>query len=632
MKPLKRVLMLGLLLFTCVLPASGQRHYRFTSLSGPYDGWPYTTWSFVDGMNNQGQVIGQLFFYNDNSGNPFWFNACVWDNGQFYVLPDYASSQPTQGWSVPFAINDAGQIVGSGGTTDPNTGYCSIWQNGAISRLNPGNYTDIGPYKINNAGQMLCSEIGADHYLIRTCLMQNGVVTDFGDFGTDPAGRRYVQANALNDAGQVVFDAIIFDANHFGSPKHAFLWDNGVLTDLSGFQTTGNVEGSSATGINASGQVIGCSSFPPDVNGNSSVASFLYDHGKVTNLGYLAQDGTGFYNTQAKFINNLGDVVGIGEVWDVSASNSSPIFNWHQGAIYDVSKLVPPSLDFWFDDIKGFNDQGQITGNGNSADKLPTGYLLTPIAGSDFNGDGNADLVWQNQNSGDVATWTMNGATPVAGVSLAGSVGTEWKAVAAPDLKLDGNAGLLWRNMQTGALAFWHLKGTAFADAEVIAASVPLEWNLVGTGAFHKAGDTDLVWQDTKTGAVAVWIMNGTKVTTAAMISGGLDVNWQVVGVADLDGDGQDDLLFQNRVTGDVAYWKMNGTTFVKGDMIATGVPLDWQVGGFGDLNNDGYADIVWHNRATGDVYAWLMQGTTVKQGLPVASGVGTDWKLVGPR
>ena len=44
----------------------------------------------------------------------------------------------------------------------------------------------------------------------------------------------------------------------------------------------------------------------------------------------------------------------------------------------------------------------------------------------DFNGDGFADILWQN-SSGAVAIWEMNGATPLA-TTIIGNPGPTWHA------------------------------------------------------------------------------------------------------------------------------------------------------------------------------------------------------------
>jgi hypothetical protein len=47
----------------------------------------------------------------------------------------------------------------------------------------------------------------------------------------------------------------------------------------------------------------------------------------------------------------------------------------------------------------------------------------------DFNGDGYADILWQNDN-GQAAIWTMNGFTQIGGSSVGGNPGSTWHVLA----------------------------------------------------------------------------------------------------------------------------------------------------------------------------------------------------------
>ncbi len=48
----------------------------------------------------------------------------------------------------------------------------------------------------------------------------------------------------------------------------------------------------------------------------------------------------------------------------------------------------------------------------------------------DFNGDGMADILWQN-TSGQVSIWTMNGLTPLGGSLVGPNPGSSWSVVAS---------------------------------------------------------------------------------------------------------------------------------------------------------------------------------------------------------
>jgi hypothetical protein len=74
---------------------------------------------------------------------------------------------------------------------------------------------------------------------------------------------------------------------------------------------------------------------------------------------------------------------------------------------------------------------------------LPNGAVVVPGVDSawfikgigDLDGDGDADLIWRNTTTGDVAVWLMDGQTLVAGVVVARvPTSHQWIIVAAGDL------------------------------------------------------------------------------------------------------------------------------------------------------------------------------------------------------
>ena len=112
---------------------------------------------------------------------------------------------------------------------------------------------------INNAGQI--TGFSGSHAF----LYSNGVMTDLATllYGSVSVGY------GINNAGQIT-----------GSyANHTFLYSNGVMTDLG---ILGGTYSSVGYGINNAGQITGSYS-----NGNGDQHAFLYSNGVVTNLGTL---------------------------------------------------------------------------------------------------------------------------------------------------------------------------------------------------------------------------------------------------------------------------------------------------------------------------------------------------------
>ena len=80
---------------------------------------------------------------------------------------------------------------------------------------------------------------------------------------------------------------------------------------------------------------------------------------------------------------------------------------------------------------------------------------------ADFNGDGKADILWEN-SQGKVAMWQMDG-DHIASNTTVGSVGTDWKVIGTDDFNGDGKADILWENSQ-GKVAMWQMDGDQIAS------------------------------------------------------------------------------------------------------------------------------------------------------------------------
>jgi probable HAF family extracellular repeat protein len=152
-----------------------------------------------------------------------------------------------------------------------------------------------GATAINNKGQIVGSsntgQIVGGQVQSHAFLYQNGVMSDLGALPTGHSSK----AMGINESGQIVGESY---TNGYG-PQHAFLYENGTMTDL------GTLAGESSSisiaySINANGQAVGFSSGP-----GGSARGFIYQSGGMTDLGTLG--GT---DSNAFAINGAGQIVG----------------------------------------------------------------------------------------------------------------------------------------------------------------------------------------------------------------------------------------------------------------------------------------------------------------------------------
>jgi probable HAF family extracellular repeat protein len=205
------------------------------------------------------------------------------------------------------------------------------------------------------------------------------------------------------------------------------------------------------------------------------------------------------------------------------------------------------------------------------------------IAGTgDFNGDGMGDILWFDTNTGTVAVWLLNGLQQVL---QSGSVGSAvpggWAIAGTGDFNGDGMADVLWRDLNTGTVAIWLMNGLQSPQVGGFG-PIPANWSIVGTGDFNGDGKWDVLWRDSNTGTVSIWLLNGFQILQTGNL-GALPSNWIVAEVGDFNGDGFSDILWRDTNTGAVAIWFMNGTQVASTANVGT-ITLDWIIQG---LNAD---------------------------------------------
>ena len=396
--------------------ASGDTHaflWQSGTMTDLGPGW-------ANGINDVGQVVGA-------SGS----HAVLWENGGMVDL----------GWGSASSINHAGQIVGYGAArgethgflwyqrkatdlgTLPNDTYSQamginrdgqaagfsgdqahavLWTLPRIAPSPPPKYPmrDLrflpSPYDVtsmalgvNDDGQIVGGSGGAVGVGAHAFLWENGTMTDLGTLGG-----RDSEAFDINDAGQIVG----WSTPASGGTHHAFLWENGVMTDLG---TLGG-DFSEAHAINEAGQIVGVSR-----TASGWDHAFLWDHGTMTDLGSLggspAYDYSGAYG-----VNEADQVVG----WSANATEDLHAFLWENGTMTDIGTfgayainnaaevvgLGPGHAVLWFNGT--VTDLGTLGGGYSEADAINNGGQ---IVGGSWNGSGMAHaFLWENGQMNDL--------------------------------------------------------------------------------------------------------------------------------------------------------------------------------------------------------------------------------------
>jgi probable HAF family extracellular repeat protein len=203
---------------------------------------------------------------------------------------------------------------------------------------------------INERGQIVGrSDTASEDPDFHAVLWEGGEVIDLG---TLPGGR-YSYATGINNKGQIVGVSQTTgnncEAGFFTACEHAFVWSDGVMTDL------GAIRGpfSGATGINDRGQVVGFST----TSAEGDTTAVLWDNGTMIDLGRLPGDGF----ATAGAINNRGQIVG----W--SSNTTTRAFIWQRGMMAELAALPGGEFSLAAD----LNNTGRIVGVGDDGGRPP---------------------------------------------------------------------------------------------------------------------------------------------------------------------------------------------------------------------------------------------------------------------
>jgi uncharacterized protein (TIGR03437 family) len=164
-------------------------------------------------------------------------------------------------------------------------------------------------------------------------------ITDLGTLGGMTS-----YATGINASGQVVGSATTG-----AGEDHPFVYGGGSMTDLG---TLGGTIANAATAINAGGQIVGVSPVTPGTDFPHD--AFLYANGRMTDIGSLGGGVAGAFG-----INASGDIVGSS---DVRGGATHHAFRYHNGTMIDLGTLGGAVSD-----AVGINDSGQIAGGADTA-------------------------------------------------------------------------------------------------------------------------------------------------------------------------------------------------------------------------------------------------------------------------
>jgi subtilisin len=257
-----------------------------------------------------------------------------------------------------------------------------------------------------------------------------------------------------------------------GDGRADILWQNmanGSLATwwLDGWNVVGTFEIGNSQGRDPNWRVVGTG----DLNGDGNT-DLVWRHETEGWLAVWYLSGCQVLDTQYLSINRVADtdwrIRGVG---DVDGDGKADLIWQHA-----TQGLVAVWL---------MNGTQVVSTRMLSIDRVPD--LQWQIAGAgDADGDGKADLIWQHQSNGWLAAWFMNGSDVVGTrlLSIDQITDTNWHIRGVGDVDGNGRADLLWQNDATSALGVWLLNGSTVVGQRSLSIDHvgDVNWRVVGPG------------------------------------------------------------------------------------------------------------------------------------------------------
>ena len=240
-----------------------------------------------------------------------------------------------------------------------------------------------------------------------------------------------------------------------------------------------------------------------------------------------------------------------------------------------------------------------------------------PITG-DFDGDGRTDLLWRSATDDRYDIRLMDGVYGKVEATVA-AAGSGWEAVAIGDFDGDGRTDILWKN-GAGDFRVGFMEGLATRAYATVAPARP-EFSVALVADFDGDGRSDILWSASDGSA---WLSTtvGAATATRKLIDGGS--GWIPAFAGDFDGDGHADIVWRHP-DGRHGAWSM-ADPLRPAYFSLVDAGTGWSVRFVRDLDGDGRSDLLWEHD-DGSVAAWLMSGGAPKA-YRVLLGARTGWTL----
>jgi hypothetical protein len=160
--------------------------------------------------------------------------------------------------------------------------------------------------------------------------------------------------------------------------------------------------------------------------------------------------------------------------------------------------------------------------------------------------------------------------------------GAGWTPRAIADFNSDGQPDVVFVNDRSGQADIYLYggpQGTTLLSIQTIKAELPAGWNVVGAADVNLDGSPDLILQNASSRQVMVAYLKDAAISGTALFGGSGLKGWSAVGMKDVNRDGRPDLIYSNDHTGQVMvsyYGGVRGLTFLSSAYLDSTASPGW--------------------------------------------------------
>lgn len=297
--------------------------------------------TMAQAINNAGTVVGNIL-PSSSPGAPQGYRAFI-NNG--FGMRELGTLGGAGSYAT--ALNDAGQVIGVAQTSSGDS-LPFLYSGGSMTSLGTLGGISTGVTAINNSGYVVGYSYPPEDPDPTIDTGPRAVMYTPGStirtVGNLPFPNPYSWAADINEDGDIVGYSGPFGPGD--APYYPFLFADGLMTRL------GDIGGSfnAATALNDYGQVVGYVSLPNQLYDRHA---FLYADGVLTDLDGRSSPSYSIAND----INNLGQVVG--------TSDALGAFIYEGKGMQSLNAMIDPSGGWRLENAHSINELGQIAATGS---------------------------------------------------------------------------------------------------------------------------------------------------------------------------------------------------------------------------------------------------------------------------